>query len=103
MKKALVTAPVLSIINPTERFRIETDASEWAIGMVLSQPAEDGKWHPVAFNGRKLNSAERNYLTQEKELLAIKEALRYWEHYLENRTRTEVLIDHESLKYLAIT
>lgn len=103
LKRALVTAPVLSIIKPRERFRIETDASEWAIGMVLSQPAEDGKWHPVAFDGRKLNGAERNYPTQEKELLAIKEALRSWEYHLENGTTTEVLTDHETLKYLATT
>jgi hypothetical protein len=57
-------------------FRIETNASEWAIGCVLLQLGPDGKWHPVAFNGCKLNGVELYYLVHEKELLAIKHALR---------------------------
>jgi hypothetical protein len=103
LKGALTTAPLLKIIEPWKHFRIETDASEWAIGMVLGQEDDNSKWHPVAFDSRKLNNAERNYPTQEKELLAIKEALRLWNHYLKNGTTTEVLTDHESLKYLATT
>ncbi|KAK3003093.1 hypothetical protein RJ639_018594 [Escallonia herrerae] len=38
--------------------------------------------HPVAYESRKLNEAERRYTTHEKELLAIGHCLRIWKHYL---------------------
>jgi hypothetical protein len=72
----MVRAPVLKIADPELPYQIETDASEWALGMVLLQQDKKGQWHPVVFDGRKLNDAEKNYPTHEKELLAIKEALR---------------------------
>ena len=52
-----------------------TDASDFAIGAILSQAWDDGE-HPVAYESRKLNVAERNYATHEKELLAMIHALR---------------------------
>ncbi|KAK3039637.1 hypothetical protein RJ639_027228 [Escallonia herrerae] len=38
--------------------------------------------HPVAYESRKLNEAERRYTTHEKELLAVVHYLRVWRHYL---------------------
>ncbi|KAK3036585.1 hypothetical protein RJ639_031202 [Escallonia herrerae] len=38
--------------------------------------------HPVAYESRKLNKAERRYTTHEKELLAVVHCLRVWRHYL---------------------
>jgi hypothetical protein len=70
---------------------------------VLLQIGPDDKWHPVAFDGRKLRGAELNYPVHEKELLAIKYALRTWNAYLHNNHRTEVVTDHESLKYMNTT
>ena len=102
-KVGLYAKPSKCTIDDSKRFRIETDCSEWALGCVLLQEDEDGKWHPVAFEGRKLNGAELNYPIHEKELLAIKHSLRTWGAYISNGTRTEVLTDHESLKYLQTT
>ena len=56
------------------KFRVETDASEYAIGGVLSQEQE-GKWKPIAFLSRTMQPAERNYEIYNKELLAIVETL----------------------------
>ncbi|KAG0160178.1 hypothetical protein PDIDSM_7705 [Penicillium digitatum] len=81
LKEALVSAPVLVQPDQTKPFTIETDASEWAIGFVLGQEGQDGKMHPVAFDGRKLRGAE----------------------YLENGTKTTIITDHEGLQYLATT
>jgi len=53
---------------------VETDASEHAIGGVLSQE-QDGKWKPITFLSRTMQPAERNYEICDKELLAIVEAL----------------------------
>ena len=39
-----------------------TDASDYAMGAVLSQVWDDGE-HPVAFESRKMNPEEQNYPT----------------------------------------
>lgn len=44
--------------------------------------------------------AELNYLVHEKELLAVKEALRTWERYIDDGKTTTVIIIHEGLQYL---
>ena len=75
-----------------------TDASDYAMGAVLSQVWDDGE-HPVAFESRKMNPAEQNYPTHEKELLAVIHALRTWRHYLLGRKFT-IVSDHHSLKFL---
>jgi transposase InsO family protein len=103
VKEMLTAEPVLIQPDLSKPFVIETDASEWAIGMVLLQIGPDGKLHPVAYDGRKLTGAELNYPVHEKELLAIKEALRLWDRYIENGTQTTVVTDHASLQYLQTT
>jgi hypothetical protein len=49
------------------------------------------------FHSRKLNSAERNYPTHERELLAIHDCVRVWTHYI-GGTNTTVFTDHERLQ-----
>lgn len=101
LKRALTIGPVLAQPQPVLPFVIETDASEWAIGCVLKQKGGDNKLHPVAYDGRKLSSAEINYAVHEKELLAVKYALQIWRIYIDNGHTTKIYTDHESLKYLA--
>jgi len=50
---------------------LETDASDYAIGAVLSQGAENGKVYPCAFLSRKFSPAEMNYDIYDKEISAI--------------------------------
>ena len=100
LKQALTTAPVLHQPDNSKPFTIETDASDFALGYSLLQKGDDGLMHPVAFEGRKLKPAETRYPTHEKELLAIKEALNKWKHYIQNKHTTTVLTDHESLRYM---
>jgi hypothetical protein len=68
--------------------------------MALYQVGDDGQLHPIAFDGRKLQGAELNYPTHEKELLAIKNALQKWHHYVENGLPITIITDHDSLKYM---
>jgi hypothetical protein len=100
LKQAVMTAPVLVQPDPSKPYTIETDSSDFGNGMALHQCDEDGKLHPVAFDGRKLHGAEIRYPTHEKELLAIKDALLKWHHYVENGLPITVITDHDSLKYM---
>ena len=63
-------------------FEVETDASEFALAVILSQ---DGR--PVAFMTRTLTSCERRYPAVEKEACAIIEAVRRWKHCLKGYPR----------------
>jgi len=50
LKRRFTTAPILAHFDATKPVIIETDASDFAIGAVLSQRNEEGRLHPVAFH-----------------------------------------------------
>ena len=89
---------MLQLADQQKDYIVTTDASDFAIGAVLSQVWDDGE-HPVAFESRKMNLAERNYPTDERELLAVIHALRTWRHYLLGG-KFIIVSDHNSLKFL---
>ena len=99
LQTALTTAPTLILPDPTKPFLVTTDASGYAIGAVLSQDRGNGH-QPVAFISRKLNAAERNYTTHEREMLGGVYAMECWRHYLESNIPFEWRTDHAGLKYL---
>ena len=90
----------LTIPNDEGQFRIEVDASDFAMGGILSQHQKDDTWRPVAFISKSFNSAERNYEIYDKEMLAVMYAFYEWSHYLKGVSiPTEVLTDHQNLTY----
>jgi len=74
---------VLVIPDIDREMRVEVDASDYATGGVLSTKCEDGKWRPVAFISKLLNTTEQNYKIHNKEILAVIKCLEIWRHYLE--------------------
>ncbi|MBW0558125.1 hypothetical protein O181_097840 [Austropuccinia psidii MF-1] len=69
LKEAFTTAPILSHFNPSLPTILETHASDYALGAILSQVSDSGK-HPIAFNRRKPIPAELNYEIHDKNSLA---------------------------------
>ena len=79
---------------------MEVDASDYAMGGVLSMEYEDDRWRPVVFLSKSLNETERNYKIHDKEILAVIQGLENWRHLLKGtKFKFEVWTDHKNLEY----
>ena len=95
---AFTMAPVLRHFDAAETAIVETDASDFTLGGILSQRYE-GRLHPIAFHSRKFTEAEINYDTADKELLAIVDYFKRWRRYLEGANhQVQVISDHQNLQ-----
>ena len=70
LKEKLTAAPILGYPCDKGDFILDTDASQCAIGAVLSQ-VQDGREVVIAYGSRRLTKSERNYCVTRQELLAI--------------------------------
>lgn len=97
-KTLLTNDPILQYPDFNKEFVVTTDASNLAIGAVLSQ-GNIGSDKPIAYASRTLNSSEINYSTIEKELLAIVWATKYFRPYLFGR-KFQIVTDHKPLQWV---
>lgn len=98
LKQQLCTAPVLRTPDYTKPFAIACDASDIAIGAVLTQET-DGNEGVIAYFSQKLSPSERNYSVTERECLAVIRAIEKFRGYVEG-SHFVVYCDHSSLTYL---
>lgn len=95
LKNSLLSKEViLSHPNFDKEFELTTDASNHAIGAVLSQ---DNK--PISYLSRTLNKTEENYATNEKEMLAIIWSLNSLRNFLYGSRKVKIFTDHQPLTY----
>ena len=90
IKESLMKAPT-RFYNPNNELTLENDASEYGLGLMLTQ---DG--HPVGYHSRTLNPSEKNYAQIEKEMLAIAYGLTKFHQYTYGKKVT-VITDHKPL------
>jgi hypothetical protein len=98
LKEALTTAPVLGKPDYTRDWVLEVDASDIAIGAVLSQEM-DKEVHPVYYWSRQLGKAERNYSTTDRECLAVVAACKKFRPYILGG-HTTIIGDHTAVKWI---
>ena len=98
LKSKLTTSPVLAYPRFTDPFIVSTDASDKAIGGVLSQ-VQNGHERVIAYWSRQLQKAERNYSTIEREALAVVGAVKEFYPYLYGFS-FKLLTDHNPLTSL---
>jgi hypothetical protein len=104
LKRAFTTAPVLAMYDYDKKTVLETDASDWASGGILSQSGDDGVLRPMAYFSVKHTAAKCNYEIYDKKLLAIIEYLEKWRPELQNTAKPfEILIDYKNLEYFITT
>eukprot|EP00731_Ephydatia_muelleri_P009248 Em0004g1586a len=98
LKQKLTMSPILAYPCFQQPFILATDASEFAVGGVLSQKI-NGVERVISYWSRQLNKAERNYSTVEREALAVVAAVKEFYPYLYGRTFT-LFTDHNPLTSL---
>jgi hypothetical protein len=88
LKDRLCSSPILFFPDLQQPFELETDASDYAVGAVLTQHG-----HPVAYNSETLSDTIRKYPTYGKEMYSIVPTCRQWKHYI-LRKETIIHTDH---------
>jgi len=103
----MCSCPILTQPNFKKPFFLQTDASAYGMGTILSQEGEHHavasqkpKLHPIAYYSATFTPTKRNYDIYKQELLAIMKALTHWRHYLGwTKTPFTILTDHANLQY----
>lgn len=81
MPEKQAQSPILAYPDFREPFILDTDASDLAIGGILSQ-IQNGTERVIAYASRALSKAEKRYCVTRKELLAVVSFVKYFRHYL---------------------
>jgi len=104
LKDIFTTGAILTHFDDTRPTKLETEASDFALGAVLSQLCEDEKWHHVAFHSKRFLPAEINYDVHDKEMAAIVAAFKKWA-YMVMSVDDQILVytDHKNWEYFNTT
>jgi transposase InsO family protein len=100
LKDRLCSEPVLAYPTADGFFILDTDASNYGIGAVLSQ-VQAGNEEPrvIAYASKTLSDSQRAYCTTWKELLAVVYFVKHFQRYLYGR-RFLLRTDHAALVWL---
>ena len=82
----------MSYPNFSVPFIVKTDASETAIGYVLTQRVE-GDEKVISYGSKKLNQQQQNWPTYDREFFALVSGIRANAHYLRHNTFSAIT-DH---------
>ena len=99
LKRQLASKPVLCFPRLDKPFIVEVDASNHAVGGVLSQVFDDGKLHLVAYYSTALQASQKQWSATTKEAFALILAIRHWRVYLAG-TSFVLNSDHNPLTHL---
>jgi hypothetical protein len=93
MKTSLTTLPILIVPNWTKEFHVYTNASNYAIGIMLAQNLNDTIDKPIYYANQLMTGVEMNYSTTKKEALAMIYVIKKFHHCLLGNNFT-FFVDH---------
>jgi len=96
-KEELLRVTTLSHPAPQAPLVLTCDASDFAVGASLEQIVDNVN-KPIAFFSQKLDKAQRNYSTYDRELLSIYLAIKHFRYIIEGR-QLVIQTDHKPLIY----
>jgi len=91
----------------TKMFYLQTDASAYSVGAILSQegktpksPTQKPKHHPIKYFLATFTPTEQNYDVYKREFLGVVKSLDHWRPYLIWTEKPFIIeTDHENLTY----
>ena len=98
IQKRMTSPPILSHPLHEGMYILDTDASDVAIGAVLSQ-IQDGTEKVIAYGSKSLSRTQRNYCVTDRELYAVRYFTEFYRCYLLGR-KFLVRTDHQALRWL---
>ena len=98
LRASLIDAPILAFPTETGQYILDTDASNFGLGGVLSQKQNDQE-RVVAYCSRALRPSQRRYCTTKREMLAVVAMCIQFRSYLRG-ARFTLRTDHKSLVWL---
>ena len=98
LRASLIDAPILAFPTETGQYILDTDASNFGLGGVLSQIQGDREL-VVAYCSRALRPSQRRYCTTKREMLAVVAMCLQFRSYLRG-ARFTLRTDHKSLVWL---
>lgn len=96
LRHALTHTPILAYPDFSKEFLLFTDASNVAIGCVLSQLNAINREHVIAYGSHTLTATERRWSTFDRELWAIVWSIRHFRQYLTGHP-FRIITDHKPL------
>ncbi|KRY78153.1 Retrovirus-related Pol polyprotein from transposon [Trichinella pseudospiralis] len=82
LKNLLVSTSILGHPDFSRPFVLDVDASDTAIGAMLSQTMENGNQMIIAYISRALTRPEQRYCVTKKDMLALVWAMKQFRPYL---------------------
>jgi hypothetical protein len=90
----LCLSPVISLPDLKHPFEIETDASDYVVGIILTQHG-----HPMAYNSETPSDVVGKYPTYDKEMYSIVQAYHRCKHYILGK-ETVIHTYHKPLQFM---
>jgi hypothetical protein len=104
LKELFTTATILTHYSPERLCIVEPDASDFALGAVISHHSSDDKLYPIAYHSCRFSPAEIDYEIHDKELLVVVDFFKIWRKYIEGGLLPVlVYTDHQNLEYFTTT
>ena len=96
LKEQIQGAMTLTYPDYNKLWIMRTDCSKHALGVVLFQVGEDGKYEPIAFHSQKLSDQAQNWAAVKLEAYAVYYGVKKLAYYLQGQPFV-IEVDHANL------